>query len=307
MKKVFFLTVVLVLLALSAGADMRDTRVGGGTIPNPPGPQNDIWFTDVFWEFPSAGEENWYGVGCSWHSGPLRLWCADFSNFEVYEFDMYGSTISSFPISSDDCDPDGHCYVEDDPDIGASDSLFIGDYGTFEGNTIDIYDDISTSPTHRDYDETEQVLAITYSPEFNVIYYGAGEKPDTVLTWADLTESTITQVGTTDVTNLKGLAYIPEEGGHPPLLIMISEDLWLSILELDDTTGYVTSTYWNGWDQIALPAGFTLPGGCDWDGDHLWVVDQPAGDWIFMIGLEGLSPSINVQPTSIGVIKAKFY
>ena len=304
MKKA--LLIIVLAFFLVSWALASDTKVSpnrGATIPNPD-PVNDIWFVGTGWTLPTSGE--WYGIGCKWDAGTLKLWCGDWSNYAAFEFGDDGTpTGVSFDLDSL-CDPNDHAYVADDSDIGASDSLFIGDYATFGTNLVDIWDNIATSPTHRDWNVTATtVMGIAYSPEFDVLYY---TDDYSTLVWGDLNSTTFSQVGTSSTDSVGGLAFVPAEAkAHPPLLIMISQTLWITILELDGTTGYPTGSIWSGWDQIAMPSGIEMPGGCEWDGQFLWIVDQEtSSDVVMTLGLEGLSPNVGIQPTSLGNIKAMF-
>lgn len=303
MKKIFFLTLIaLALFCLVSMVYAKGITVSA-TSHNPKfAPDHIIWFGDYSW---APGDTAEFGIGIKEVGGTRYIWGADYSLFEAAEYDVYGTPTGVSFYVGDDCDPDDMCYIASDADIGATDSLMMGDYGDLKGsgNLLDIYDNIGTTPTHRDWNipVLTKVMGLAYAPEFNTVYMS--DYVDIV--WGTLTSTTYTQTGSTPGSNVSGLAYIPAETKvHPPLLVALSKDLWLSIYELDDSDGSIVGI-WSGWDQIALPSGITTPGGCEWGGDYLWMVDQ-SSDVVITLGLEGISNNVGIQPTSLGNIKAMF-
>jgi hypothetical protein len=307
MRKIFVLMLItLALVCLASMASAKGLTVSTTVQNSKLTPDHIIWFGDYFWYFPDTYE---YGIAIKDVGGTRYIWGGNWepSTLTAVEYDVYGNLTGNSFYVGDYCDPDDMCYISSDTDIGANDSLLMGDYGDLKpsGNLLDIFDNIGTTPTHRDWSipALTQIMGVAYAPEFNTVYMS--DYVDIV--WGTLTSTTYTSGGSVSGSNVSGLAYIPEEAKtHPPLLVAISKDMWLSIYELSASDGSIVGI-WNGWDQITLPSGIQTSGGCEWGGDYLWIVDQESGnDACITLGLEGISNNVNIQPTSLGNIKAMF-
>jgi hypothetical protein len=311
MRKIFvsvLITLALFCLASTAGA--KGLTISTAVQNLKFAPDHTIWFGDYFWFFPDTYE---FGIAVKDVGGTRYIWGGNRepSTLLAVEYDVNGNPTGNSFYVGDYCDPDDMCYISSDPDIGANDSILMGDYGDLKdsGNLLDIFDDISASianaPAHRDWNipGLTKIMGLAYAPEFNTVYMS--DYVDIV--WGTLTSTTYTPGGSVSGSNVSGLAYIPEEAKiHPPLLVAISKNMWLSIYELSSSDGSIVGI-WNGWNQIGLPIGIQTSAGCECGADYLWVVvPESVHDACITLGLEGIFNNVGIQPTSLGNIKAMF-
>lgn len=303
MGKVLVITVAFAVAASIAVGQTRGECTAGGSEPDYD--SRDITLVQ-FWEYTLSGAG--FGLGIKYEGiGAGNIWIADFADGDpvdngLYEFDRSG-TLQSGYIPARDVDSTQDCTYLIDDDLWA--------VGYYTGSYVDFYDDSGYLNTVDGPAGWDSVWGVAYSNDDNnvmylgqtdLIAYGTFTDPDTPITWTELS------IGA-GAGKPSGLGY------YAPSRTAEGRYLFGTVRTSGSCAVYVWNVNDAGVPQVAEPAyildispflfsGGSGTGGCAWDGEHLWVLDQYTPDYVleFDLGLD----DTNVAPASLGGIKASF-
>jgi hypothetical protein len=302
MGKVLILAVVFAAAATIAFGETRGEYTAGGSEPDYD--SRDVTLIQ-YWDY--AGPGNAYGLGIKYEGiGAGNIWITEWTDtYGFYEHDRSGNLLAGY-IPARDVDSTQDCAYMIDDDLWV--------VGYYTGSYIDFYDDTDYVNTIDGPAGWENVWGVAYSNDENnilylgqtdVIAYGTFTDPDTPITWHEL------PIGT-DVGRASGLGYYAPGGRTAE-----GRYLFGTVRTASSCAVYVWNVNDAGVPQVAEPAyildisaflgsGGSGSGGCEWDGEHLWVLDQPpeGQDYVseFDLGLD----DTNIAPMSLGGIKATF-
>lgn len=302
MGKVITIAVVFVAAASIAIGQTRGENTAGGVKPDYD--DRDVTLIQV-WDY--AGPGNAYGVGIKYEGiGAGNIWITEWTDtWGFYEHDRSGNLQSGF-IPSRDADSTQDCAYMIDDDLWV--------VGYWNANYVDFYDDSAFLNSVDGPSGWPDAWGVAYSnDENNVIYlgqtdviaYGTFTDPDTSIAWTELS------IGA-GAGRVSGLGYYAptDRTAYGRYLFGVVR------IETPPTASvYVWNVNDNGVPDTANPAyvldittflvsGGPGTGGCEWDGEHLWVLDQSDPDYVleFDLGLD----DTNIAPMSLGNIKASF-
>jgi hypothetical protein len=304
MGKVLILAVVFAAAATIAFGETRGEYTAGGSEPDYD--SRDITLIQT-WDYTQSGAA--FGLGIEYEGiGAGNIWITDFADGDpvdngLYEFNRSGVQQSGF-IPAIDVDSTQDCAYIIDDDLWA--------VGYYTGSYVDFYDDSVYLNTVDGPAGWDSVWGVAYSnDENNMLYvghtdliaYGTFTDPDTPITWHELS------IGT-DVGTASGLGYYAPGGRTAE-----GRYLFGAVRTTTSCAVYVWNVNDAGVPEVAEPAyildispflasGGSGAGGCEWDGEHLWVLDQFDPDYVleFDLGLD----DTNIAPLSLGGIKASF-
>jgi hypothetical protein len=303
MKKVLTLAVVFAAVATIAFAQTRGEYTAGGGEPDYDG--RDVTLIQT-WDYTQSDYA--YGLGIKYEGiGAGNIWITDWSDGDpvdsgLYEFNRSGAQQSGF-IPAIDVDSTQDCAYMIDDDLWA--------VGYYNGSYVDFYDDSGYLNSVDGPAGWDIVWGVAYSNDENdliyvgqddVIAYGTFVDPDTPITWTELS------IGA-GAGRVSGLGY------YAPLERTSYGRYLFGVVRTTTAAVYVWNVNDAGVPQVAEPAyildispflasGGSGTGGCAWDGEHLWVLDQFTPDYVleFDLGLD----DTNIEPMSLGNIKASF-
>jgi len=300
-KIVIFAVAFVAVTSIAIGQTRGEYTAGGG---EPDYDSRDVTLVQ-FWDY--AGPGNAYGLGIEYDGvGAGNIWITEWTDtYGLYEHDRSGTLLSGF-IPALDVDSTQDCAYMVDDDLWT--------VGYYTGSYVDFYDDSGYLNTVDGPAGWDSIWGVAYSNDENkmiylgqtdVIAYGTFTDPDTPITWTEL--SIGDGAGRTS-----GLGY------YAPLdRTAYGRYLFGTVRTESACSVYVWNVNDAGVPLVAEPAyildisfylasGGSGTGGCEWDGEHLWVLDQPdaAADMVleFDLGLDDTS----IEPLSLGGIKASF-
>jgi hypothetical protein len=244
------------------------------------------------WEYTAS--DNLFGLAL--HDNTGNLWCIDYVTASpgFYEYSTSGTPLSgAIPARDVDSTQDGAWNLDDNQFI----------VGYYTDNLVDVYDGANgnflasldgpggfTQIWGVAFDDVSNTL---YVGEYNRIAYGTYVDENTPINWTirdagNYIQGEVTGLGT-DGTNLYGVKRDTTV-----------TEIYCLVWEL---TGGVPGPYFGRTDITEHFLGDTTPsGGCAWDGNHLWVVDQAGTDRVLEIELG----TLGIRSASLGEIKARF-
>ncbi|UCE26393.1 MAG: hypothetical protein JSW52_08530 [Candidatus Coatesbacteria bacterium] len=300
MRKVITLAVLFVIATSVAFAQTRSEFTVGGDKPEYSGRV----VTEIQrWDY--LVSDYGFGVAIAYEGiGAGNLWISDWgASYGFYEHDRDGTVLSGFIPAIDDGSTQDCAYMIDD-------ELWV--VGYYYDNRIDFYDDAGIVGSSVGPPGWGEPWGVAYSNEDNnLIYvgqsdyiaYGAYVDYGTDVTWTEL------HVGD-GVGNFTGLGYYaPSRTAEGRYLFGVARlsDPWtntLYVFNVNDVgvPDVVNPAYTFDLNSFLDPDGSIA--GCEWDGEHLWLLDQSEPDYVieFDLGLD----DTNITPASLGNIKASF-
>ncbi len=246
------------------------------------------------WDYTDS--DNLFGLAL--HDNTGNLWCIDYVDGSpgAYEYTTTGTPLSgAIPARDVDSTQDGAWNIGDNQYL----------VGYYTDNLVDVYDGASgnflgsldgpagfSEVWGLAFDDATNTI---YVGGYNQIAYGTYVDENTPISWSfrgagNYINGEVTGLGT-DGDNLYG---VKRESDSPVV------EIYCLVWEL---TGGVPAQYF-GWTDISehFTGDSTPSGGCAWDGNHLWVVDQSSPDRVIEIELG----TIGIKSASLGEIKALF-
>jgi hypothetical protein len=304
MGKVVTLAVVFVAAASFAFAQTRSEFTVGGDEPEYTG--RDITVVQT-WDYLVSGFG--FGVGIAYEGiGAGNLWITDWgAEYGFYEHGRDGTQLPGFIPAMDDGSTQDCAYIIED-------EYWV--VGYYYDNRVDFYDDAGLLDAQDGPAGWGEPWGVAYSNDENMliylgssdqIAYGAYTDPGTAISWTilDLPAGT---------GNFTGLGYYYPEGrsdfGKYLFGIARVSDPWTNTLFVWDVDGsgvpdVDNPAYTFDMNPYLVPADEDgAVAGIEWDGEHLWVLDQADPDYVteFDLGISGVS----ITPMSLGNIKASF-
>jgi hypothetical protein len=302
-KIVVFAVAFVTVTSIAVGQTRGEYTAGGG---EPDYDSRDVTLIQT-WDYNQSDAA--FGLGIKYEGvGAGNIWITDFANGDpvdngLYEFDRSGVQQPGFILARDVDSTQDCAYMIDD-------DLWV--VGYYTGNYVDFYDDsgyLNSVDGPAGWDST---WGVAYSNDENkMIYvgltdeiaYGTFTDPDTPITWTELSINA-------GADRVSGLGY------YAPLdRTAYGRYLFGTVRSASSCSVYVWNVNDAGVPLVAEPAyilditffmasGGSGAGGCEWDGEHLWVLDQFTPDYIleFDLGLDDTS----IEPMSLGGIKASF-
>ncbi len=303
MRTAVLFTAVFALVGTSGLAQTREGFAVGGDLPWDR--SRDITVVQT-WDYPVS--DYGFGLGIKYEGiGAGNIWITDWGSTPgFYEFDRSGSLQAGFIPAIDANSTQDCAYIIDD------DIWVVGYYGD---NYIDFYDDSGIVDSVPGPPGWTDVWGVAYSnDENNVIYlgqtdviaYGTYTDPGTDISWTDL------HLGD-GVGRVSGLGYYAPGGrtaeGRYLFGVARTTDPWgttLFVWRVNDNGRPLTNVPAYVFDLSSFLTPDSLTGGIEWDGQHLWVLDQPVEDTDYVIEFDLGLDDTNITPMSLGNIKASF-
>jgi hypothetical protein len=303
MRKVMLFVLVFALVVPAVAQIRKEFVVGSGS---PDYGTRDVEMIQV-WEY-TAGAG--FGIAIEYEGvGAGNLWISDYATtYGFFECERDGTLTGGFiPVRDDGATQDCAYMIDEDYWV----------VGYYYGNEVDFYDSGGTllgtingpagwgEPWGCAYSNDGN--NIVYLGALDQIAYGTYTNPTTAISWTVLDLET----GSGNVT---GLGYYYPEGrsefGKYLFGIARVEDPFTNTLFVwnVDESGVPdvnTPAYTFDMNEYLDPDGAVA--GIEWDGQHLWLLDQAQGGALrlvfeFDLGISGLS----ITPMSLGNIKANF-
>ncbi|UCE26733.1 MAG: hypothetical protein JSW52_10365 [Candidatus Coatesbacteria bacterium] len=261
-----------------------------------------------------ANEER--GFGLAWRDSEVFVACWNaeatppwYTNLFVYD-ESGNYQGEHFPTELTDIDISGLDW-KSDADHGGM-GWYAG--GRQEPTIYLIADDGSSYDSFAGPSNFDRIYGVAHNPDDDMFY--TSDFITGWVGWGDLDGSGAVSSWNQENPGItyNSMKYVPGTGTDYLFAIYRGElDTWIHEVHIFslDGSGVPNDIYVP--DQI-IDFGnyFYYLGDFDWDGEHMWLLDQNKGggdatlDYVAKIALTGFSPDTNIVPTSLGHIKAQF-